>query len=349
MITVYRYRVKSLNGLLNQMSRAVNVVWNFCNDSQKNALRWNKKWPSGYDLNNLTSGSCKELGLHSQSVQATCEQYAKSRKQHNKPYLRYRGKKTNGWVPLKGQALKRDGLHFTFFGKRFKVFNSRALPEGEIMDGTNFSQDSKGNWYLNITIEIPDAPQKPIVKPIGIDLGLKDLAKLSNGEKIENKHFTKQYEEKLAKAQRAHKKRQVTSIHAKIERSRDHYLHTEALKIAKKYDYIVVGDVSPSSLMQTNMAKSVCDASWSKLRRYLEYKAVKHGTGFTVVSEHNTTQTCSSCGAKPPERPRGIAGLGIRQWTCSNCGAEHDRDVNAALNILARSGHRTPVEGIPVL
>ncbi|SCU78866.1 transposase (fragment) [Cupriavidus necator] len=102
MLLVYRYRVKSLNGLLNQQSRAVNYVWNFCNDTQKHALKWGKKWPTGFDMNVLTTGSSKELRIHSGTVNAVCEQYAKSRSQHRRPYLRYRGRKSLGWVPLKG-------------------------------------------------------------------------------------------------------------------------------------------------------------------------------------------------------------------------------------------------------
>ncbi|WP_081083337.1 zinc ribbon domain-containing protein [Burkholderia anthina] len=94
MILVYRYRVKSLNGLLNKQSRAVNYVWNFCYDTQKHALKWSKKWPTGFDLNMLTTGSSKALGIHSGTINATCEQYAKSLSQHRRPYLRYRGSTT---------------------------------------------------------------------------------------------------------------------------------------------------------------------------------------------------------------------------------------------------------------
>lgn len=145
MILVYRYRVKSLSGLLNKQSRAVNYVWNFCNDTQKHALKWSKRWPTGFDLNVLTTGSSKELGIHSGTVNATCEQYAKSRDHHRRPYLRYRGRKSLGWVPLKGRDLKREGDAFRFAGNTFRVFNSRPLPEGKIKDGTNFAQDARGN------------------------------------------------------------------------------------------------------------------------------------------------------------------------------------------------------------
>ncbi len=205
MILVYRYRVKSLNGLLNKQSRAVNYVWNFCNDTQKHALKWGKKWPTGFDLNVLTTGSSKELGIHSGTVNATCEQYAKSRSQHRRPYLRYRGRKSLGWVPLKGRDLKREGDAFRFAGNTFRVFNSRPLPEGKIKDGTNFAQDARGNWFLNIAIEMPDVQARPIRSGVGIDLGLKDFATLSTGEKLPNDRFGRRAAEKLAKAQAAYR------------------------------------------------------------------------------------------------------------------------------------------------
>lgn len=83
-----------------------------------------------------------------------CEQYAKSRSQKNRPYLRYRGKKSLGWVPFKGRDLKREGDAFRFAGNTFRVFHSRALPEGEIKDSSNFSRDSQGRWFLNIAIDV---------------------------------------------------------------------------------------------------------------------------------------------------------------------------------------------------
>jgi transposase len=98
---------------------------------------------------------------------------------------------------------------------------------------------------------------------------------------------------------------------------------------------IVVGDVSPQKLVKTNMAKSVLDAGWGQLKTMLAYKCDHAGVVFEVVNESYTTQTCSCCGSLPDSRPRGIAGLGIREWACCDCGAVHDRDVNAARNILA--------------
>jgi putative transposase len=345
---VYRYRVKSLSGLLNSQSRAVNFVWNFCNDTQKHALTWGKRWPTGFDLNVLTTGSSKELGIHSGTVNAVCEQYAKSRGQFKRPYLRYRGRRALGWVPLKGRELKRHGQAFRFAGHTFRVFHSRALPEGKIKDGTCFARDAKGNWFLNIVIEVADTPARPIHNGVGIDLGLKDFAALSTGEKIANPRHFRQLEEKLATAQRARKKRQVAGIHTKIKNARSDFLHKLSHRLVNEFDYIAVGNVNAKALAQTKLAKSIHDAAWSSFRNLLQFKAMTHGATVEEVDERLTSQTCSSCGALPDSRPNGIAGLGIREWVCSDCDADHDRDVNAALNILRR-GRATLAVGIPAL
>jgi IS605 OrfB family transposase len=347
-ILVYRYRVKSLNGLLNKQARAVNYVWNFCNETQKHALKWFKRWPSGFDLEKLTAGSSKELGLHADTIGAICAQYGKSRKQFNRPYLRWRGKKSLGWVPLKGRNIKETADGFHFHGREFKVFKSRVLPAGaKIKDGTSFSRDTRGNWFLNVCVEVPDADARQIERGVGIDLGLKSFATLSTGETIDNPRHFRALEDRLGKAQRANKNRQVKTIHAKIVNGRRDFLHKLSTRLVGEFDYIAVGNVSASKLAKTSMAKSVQDACWSSFRVQLAYKAIKHGALFEEVNESWSTQTCNACGVIAG--PKGRAGLNERRWVCS-CGVEHDRDQNAALNILRRgSGHRAPVEGIAAL
>lgn len=346
MITVYRYRVKSLNGLLNKQAKAVNYVWNYCNETQKYALRWWKKWPTGFDLINLTAGTSKDLGIHSGTIDQICLQYAKSRKQRNRPFLRWRTKSSLGWVPIKGRDLRETPNGFHFHGREFKLFKSRDLPIGaKIKDGTNFSRDARGNWFLNVCVEAPDAEPRPIIRAVGIDLGLKDLATLSTGEKIENPRHLEQKAEKLAVAQRARKKRQARNIHARIANNRSDFLHKLSHRIVREFDYIAVGDINAAGLAKTSMAKSVNDAGWSTFRNMLRFKAIRHGAWYEEVDERFSTQVCSACGKLPASRPRGIADLGIREWTCSDCGVCHDRDVNAAANIL-RVGHHSPVEGI---
>jgi len=348
MILVYRFRVKSKNGMLEQQARKVNFVWNYCNDRQKDALRFERPWLTGFDLNKLTTGSSKELELHSGVINAVCEQFAKSRGQHRRPYLRYRGRKSLGWVPFKGRDLHREGNAFRFAGNTFRVFYSRPLPEGKIKDGSCFAQDSRGNWFLNIVIEVAEPPVRPLDHGVGIDLGLKDLATPSEGEKIPAPGFYCEAEAALAVAQRAHKRRRIRAIQARTARRRLDFLHNRSVELARAFDHIAVGNVNASGLAKTSLAKSVLDAGWSSFRKMLAYKAMRHGARYVEVDESFTTQTCSNCGALPDSRPRGIAGLGIREWECSECGVIHDRDRNAALNILRR-GRATLEAGIPVL
>ncbi|WP_426321590.1 RNA-guided endonuclease InsQ/TnpB family protein [Pseudoduganella sp. R-43] len=361
MILVYRFRVKSKNGLLDLQARKVNFVWNYCNDRQKDALRFERPWLTGFDLNKLTTGSSKELELHSGVINAVCEQFAKSRAQHRRPYLRYRGRRSLGWVPLKGRDLHREGNAFRFAGNTFRVFYSRPLPEGKIKDGSCFAQDelrsnsgpvksfaSRGNWFLNIVIEVAEPPVRPLDHGVGIDLGLKDLATPSEGEKIPAPGFYREAEAALAVAQRAHKRRSIKAIQARTARRRLDFLHNRSVELARAFDHIAVGNVNASGLAQTSLAKSVLDAGWSSFRKMLAYKAMRHGARYVEVDERFTTQTCSSCGALPDSRPKGIAGLGIREWECSECGVVHDRDRNAALNILRR-GRATLEAGIRVL
>ena len=309
MLLVYRYRIKSLTGLLNSQARACNFVWNFCNDTQLQALKWSKRWPSGFDLNRLTAGSSKDLALHAGTINAVCEQYAKSRRQRNRPFLRWRGRRSLGWVPLKGRDLKREGR--------------------------------------NIVVEMAAPEPRPVRRGIGIDLGLKDFAALSTGEKIENPRYLRQLADKLAAAQRARKRRQATNLYARITDARRDFHHKLSMRIVREFDYIAVGNVNAAGLAKTRLAKSVLDAGWSSFRSMLRYKATAHGAWYEEVNESFSTQLCSSCHAKTG--PKGIAELGIRSWVCAECGVSHDRDINSAQNILFRSGHRTPAEGIPSL
>lgn len=342
MFVVYRYRVKSLNGLLNSQARAVSFVWNFCNDRQKDAIRFGRKWLTSFDLQKLTAGAGKELGLHSATINQVCAQYAQSRQAKRRPYLRYRGRDSLGWVPFRGASIKSSGPDFIFCGSTFRVFDPRPLPEGKVCDGSNFSRDARGNWFLNIVVQVEAQASRAPERAVGIDLGLKDLATLSTGEVVTNPRHFSGLSERLARAQRAKKKQLAANIHARIANARRDHLHKLSARIVRDFDYIAVGNVNAAGLAKTSMGKSVNDASWSTLRFMLRYKAIARGAWYEEVNERFSTQTCSRCGSI--EGPKGVAGLGIRQWVCG-CGAEHHRDVNAAVNLLARSGHRSPVEG----
>jgi IS605 OrfB family transposase len=153
---------------------------------------------------------------------------------------------------------------------------------------------------------------------------------------------------KLAVAQRANKKHRVKAIHAQIANRRKDFLHKLSTRLVKENGAIFVGNVNAAGLAKTKMAKSVLDAGWSTFRTMLQYKCDNAAVWFEEVNESYSTQTCSSCGVIPSSSPKGLAGLNKRDWECCECGAVHDRDTNAALNIRAR-GHARLAAGIPVL
>lgn len=349
MLLTYRYRLKdgsrSRRRELRRMARAVNQVWNFCNETQIFALKHSKTWPRAFDLNNLVAGSSKLLGLQSHTIQAVCEKYAASREAKRKAKLRWRGKRSLGWVPFKASGIKLDGEGWVYLKRRFPCWLHRDLPEHGVIKYGSFNEDACGNWWISVTVELPDVASRNDGVEIGIDLGLKDIATLSTGDKIENPRHLSKLATKLARAQRANKKKLAARTHRKIANARKDHLHKASRRIADAAKTIAVGDVSSARMVKTRFAKSVLDAGWSSFKEMLRYKAIARGASFVCAAEHGTSRTCSCCG-DTASGPKGIAGIAVREWTCSSCGASHDRDVNAARNIL-RVGLNT-LKGAPL-
>lgn len=338
----YKFRLRdTADSELRRQARVVNLVWNFCNETQQQAVKRGRKWLSKYDLQKLTAGASKELNIHAHTIQGVCHKYDDSRRTHKKAWLRWRSnKKSLGWVPFnQGHVTYREGA-FWFRGCAYKAWVSRDLQEGQTFGAGSFNQDVQGHWFINLPVNV-ESLESAGGDAIGIDLGLKDLANISDGSKIEHPRWYRKMQERIATAQRAKKKKQTKKLHAKVKNQRADFLHKESSRLVKQHGAIFVGNVKPSAIAKTKMAKSSLDAGWAMFKQQLQYKAIRHGVLFAEVNEAYTTQTCSSCGSV--EGPKGVAGLGIRRWTCS-CGAEHDRDTNAAQNI-ARRGLASLVEG----
>jgi putative transposase len=352
---------------LNRLSGSVNFVWNYVNDLSYRHLQKTGKFFSAYDLNDYTKGSGELLGLHSQTIQAINETHTKSRKQSKKAKLSWRTnnpkskRKNLGWLPFKQSAIKHIATHQT--GKKgLKSTLQLSLAKGQklvidLWDSYNLSlyqintleivQDSRNRWYACITVK--QYPKTTCgMGSVGIDLGLKDSATASNGDKLQIKQTLK-YAKALATAQRAKNKQRVKAIHAKIKHTRQDLIHKFTTQLVKDNALIVVGDVRTTQFnsKKGKLAKSVYDAGWFELKRQLTYKCENAGCRFEIVSERYTTQTCSCCGDMSSS-PKGRAGLRIREWTCATCGTRHDRDINASKNILAVGLNRL-VEGIPSL
>ncbi len=192
-----------------------------------------------------------------------------------------------------------------------------------------------------------DAPGLPLGdNEIGIDLGLKNQVMCSDVDApYSRENLTRTHEAALGMAQRARKKPRVKAIHRRIAHARKDWAHKTTTAIVNRATLVVVGNVSSAKLSKTRMAKSVYDAGWSQLRTLLEYKARRLGVTYREVNEAWSSVTCADCLAR--SGPRGLSALGVRVWTCAACGGVHDRDHNAAHNIL-RCGRAT-LSGIPRL
>ena len=356
-------RVKDRHAkVLSRMAFEVNQVWNLANELSYEAWHipvpeagWIQgAWLSAFDIQKELAGINKARGwlIGSATFQEVIAVHGKSRRQFKTSRLRWRvssGPKRNlGWIPFKARAARFEGGKVRFAGQSFGVWDSYGLDAYTFRAGS-FAQDARGRWYFNICVETEVARNLPRgTTAIGIDLGLKDVAICSDGERLEARRPYRQLEARLGIAQRARKTDRVRAIHARIRNRRKDALHQFSSRVVKDNAAIFVGNVSSSRLARTRMAKSVLDAGWSMLRTQLQYKAIAQGVVFEEVDEAYTTQACSCCGTLSQSSPKGRAGLGIREWTCVDCGAVHDRDINAARNILALGLQRL-AGGIPVV
>jgi len=342
-VRTLRVRLKDKHAaLLKHQSGEVNFVWNFLNETSMKVLEREGRFCTAYELDALTAGATKEgLSLHSQSVQAISAEYVTRRKQFKKRRLSWRSckgaRRSLGWIPFKASAIAyRDG-QVRYQGVPLGLWDSYGLKDYKLGAGS-FSEDARGRWYMNVTVEVQKTqrPKASVLNQtaLGIDLGLKDLMAGSDGFKVEAQSFYRDLEPKLAVAQRAGKKERTKAIHAKISNRRKDFLHKASGHIAASYAAVFVGDVNAQALAKTRMAKSVLDSGWSTFRTMLRYKCDDAGVWFKQVKESYSTQECSTCGER--SGPKGLEGLGVRQWTCVHCLTQHDRDVNAAINIRNR-------------
>jgi IS605 OrfB family transposase len=339
-IRTLRLKVKSEGyAWLNAAAVEVNQVWNFANATSYKAARpfaGPAKWLSGYDLDKLAAGASQYFEkIGSDTIQRVNAEFATRRRQFKKAKLRWRvsrgTRRSLGWIPFKGVQLKRKGSSLRFAGKAFRVFESELLEEVKWKSGC-FAQNAVGDWWLCVAAERAVAQIRATHDAVGLDLGLKETVATSDGYKLAAGHFYRHIEQRIAQAQRRAHPRQAKRLHRTAARRRKDALHKFSRKIVNQYQRIIIGDVSSTQLAKTRMAKSVLDAGWGMLKAQLQYKGQQAGRCVHVVSERNTTRTCSSCGSLTG--PTGLDRLAVRVWTCSGCGDTHDRDVNAARNIL---------------
>ncbi len=345
-----RLKVKpESHGWLRAAAVEVNQVFNYCNETSWSAATRTdakRKWLSGFDLCHLTAGAAAHFEhIGADTIQCVCVGFAQKRRRFKKLKLRWRvsrgTRRSLGWVPFKAASLKRKGGALRFCGKTFRVFERERLAGVKWKQGC-FAQDAVGDWWLCLPVEVSGDQSVAPRETVGVDLGLKDVAVTSEGDRLECGRFYRGLEPKIAQTQRRGHRRQAKRMHRRVARRRQNALHQFSRKIVDTYQTIVVGDVSSLKLAKTRMAKSVLDSGWGMLKQMLQYKGEYAGSSVEVVDERNTTRACSSCGSLTgPSGPRQLA---VREWSCRECGVTHDRDINAARNILG-SRCRTSVRG----
>ena len=218
---------------------------------------------------------------------------------------------------------------------------SRPLPS--VPSSVTVIREPDGRYYASFVVDRPATPLPPCAREVGVNLGLNRLVVTSDGELIANPRFLRAKERKLGRAQRAlsrkakgsanrvKARRRVAIVHRKVRETRLDYAHKTALALVRDSQAVYAEDLAVSGLARTRLAKSVHDVGWAQLLRLIGEKAAQHGRTFYQVGRFTpTSQTCSVCGVKDGPKP-----LHVRNWQCEVCGAVHDRDVNAARNILA--------------
>jgi len=367
----YRYRftpTPEQESLLRRTLGCVRLVYNKALFARKQA--WEERqesinygqtsallttWKQQEDLGFLGDVSCVPLQQTLRHLQTAFGNFFKKRAK----FPRFKKKRSGGSAEFTRSAFKwKDGQ--VWLAKCVQPLNiiwSRLLPPGCEPSTITVRLDAAGRWFVSLLVEDHTIQPLPTVdKQIGLDAGITSLVTTSDGEKIANpKHFDR-LRRKLRRAQKALSRRQKGSnnrekarreaakVQARIADARKDFLHQLSTRLVRENQTIAVEDLAVANMVKNRkLARAISDAGWGELVRFLEYKCQWYGRTLVKIDRwFPSSKSCGNCGHILESLP-----LNVREWDCPNCGTHHDRDINAAQNILA-VGHTVAVCGASV-
>lgn len=288
--------------------------------------------PNGFQ--NLLANHGKKIGIPSHTVQGTLSTAYTAwqrclKKISGKPKLKGRRRHLNS-IPFPDPIRSLEGNHVKLPGVGLLRFHKQYIPEGKIKCGRIVKRAS--GWYLCLFIDAECAPIKRTGDGmIGVDPGFKELIVTSGGEKVPHPKELQGSLKRIGQAQRGVNRKLVARLHERVKNQRKDRNHKLSLRLVQENTLIVFSKDNIKG-MAKKFGKSVASSGHAQLRSQIAYKSLAGGARYIEVASRNSTKTCSACGAL--SGPTGFSGLAVRQWRCSDCGADHDRDHNAARNTL---------------
>lgn len=260
--------------------------------------------------------------------------FPKFKKKSN--WIKYKTNNQKGTIYIENGYIKLPKLKSMIKIKQHRLF------EGEIKSAT-VSKNPMGQYFVSILVDTVIEKLSEVKKIIGVDVGIKEFAVCSDGHIEHNPKYLRKSEKRLKKLQKDLSRKQkgsmnrnkarlkVAKLHQKIANQRADFLHKFSMKLIRENQSIAIEDLKVSSLMKNHkLAKAISEVSWYKFRKMLEYKAEWYGRNLVIApSNYASSQLCSCCSYKNVD----VKNLGLREWTCPNCKAELDRDLNASINL----------------
>lgn len=362
----FRYRFHPTDEQAAELSRTfgcVRLVYNKALEARTDAWRTEQRrigyaessalltqWKRTEGLAFLSEVSCVPLQQSLRHLQVAFAGFWDKRARH--PRFKSRKKSRAAAEYTRSGFRYRGGeLFLAKMSEPLAIVWSRPLPEGVEPTTVTVSRDAAGRWFVSMLCEdaieaLPKAvdPVTGELRAVGIDVGLTTLLTLSTGEKVANPRHERRDRVALARAQRELSRKQpgsanrdkarvkVARVHARITDRRTDHLHKLSTRLVRENQTIVIEDLNIAGMVKNHsLARAISDASWFQFRTMLEYKCAWYGRELIAIDQwYPSSKTCSGCGHLVSKMP-----LNIREWTCAKCAAVHDRDVNAAVNVLA--------------